>query len=187
MRPLCDRRATAVRSRPHTMSLMTRHRFVLRLLGAVAVMGTLVSTGASSAAAGPRVTFQGTFQPANLMTPACDSAGRCVYPLARTGSAYTGAFTGSSVGAGSGTPVGTGFVGSAVHVFTGNVKGCGDGTLVWTETLRSADGVASTGTWRVTAGSGTGDLAHLVGGGTFRAIQNPDGSGSVKAIGRIRC
>jgi hypothetical protein len=139
------------------------------------------------AANGRRISFEGTFLPAALLPPACDAAGRCAYPLARTGSEYTGAFEGTSIGAGAGTPITGGFVGTAVHVFTGAIRNCGAGTLVWTETLRSSDGINSTGTWRVTAGAGTGDLADVVGGGTFRAVQAPDGSGTASIIGRIRC
>ena len=132
------------------------------------------------------VSFHGVFDPAGFLTPSCDSSGRCVYALGRTGTRLTGAFEGTTVSGGAGTPTGSGFVGTGVHVFTGTVEGCGHGSVVFTETIESVDAVTSTGTWQLVDGSGTGGL-DVQGNGTFTAVQRPDGSGITNSVGRIRC
>jgi hypothetical protein len=147
---------------------------------------TTEANARSHAARPRRITFRGTFGPAALLTPVCDDASRCVYPLERTNSRWTGGLEGASISAGAGTPTGAGFVGTGVHVFTGTIKGCGTGSLVWTEALVSIDSVTSLGTWLLADGS-TADGRQVQGGGTFTAVQQPDGSGVVDGVGRIRC
>ncbi len=102
------------------------------------------------------------------------------------GGRLTGAFDGTTVSGGAGTPVGSGLVGTSIHVFTGTIEGCGEGSVVILETIASVDAVTSTGTWQLVDGSGTGGL-DVQGDGTFTAVQRPDGSGTSNSVGRIRC
>jgi hypothetical protein len=67
-------------------------------------------------------------------------------------------------------------------LFTGRVAGCGSGTLVIVETgyLDPATG-ATWGTWQITAGGGTGDLADV--SGTLAGDTRVDD----QTTGTIRC
>jgi Protein of unknown function (DUF3224) len=69
------------------------------------------------------------------------------------------------------------YQGQGVAQFTGTVDGCGSGTLIMFETgiLDPATG-EERGTWSVTAGQGTGDLAQLSGSGTSDPAAGTTGS-----------
>ena len=77
----------------------------------------------------------------------------------------SGDFTGTAYQVGTATllPDGT-YQGAGLVLFSGAVAGCGSGTLVIVESgrLDPATG-AGRGTWQITAGEGTDDLANVSG------------------------
>ena len=75
-------------------------------------------------------------------------------------------------------PNGT-YQGQDVAQFSGTIAGCGTGTVVMVEVgiLDPATG-GQRGTWTITAGQGTSDLARVSGSGT---------SDDSKATGTLRC
>lgn len=95
----------------------------------------------------------------------------------------SGDFTGTTYQVGSAVllPDGT-YQGAAVVQFTGTVDGCGSGTLVIVEAGRLDPATGNSwGTWEITAGQGTGDLAELSGS------LSTDTRISDETAGTIRC
>lgn len=94
-----------------------------------------------------------------------------------------GDFAGTAYQVGSAVllPGGT-YQGQSVSTFAGTIEGCGAGTAVIVETgmLDPATG-DSWGTWTITRGQGTGDLAQLSGAGSG------DTRVSDEITGTIRC
>ena len=117
----------------------------------------------------------------------CDptDATRCVGTF-RNVRTVTGDLEGTAyqVGAASALPDGT-YQGAGVVLFTGTVRHCGAGTLVIVEAgvLDPLNGGGS-GTWDITAGQGTGELAGAH--GNLR-LKSSDNFGGGVITGRIRC
>jgi hypothetical protein len=107
---------------------------------------------------------------------------RCVGTFRNTRT-LSGDFTGTAYQVGTATllPDGT-YQGAGLVLFTGAVNGCGSGTLTIIESgrLDPATG-AGWGTWEITSGEGTGDLANV--GGTLFGDTRIDNLTS----GTIRC
>ena len=127
-----------------------------------------------------QVAFASSFRVVGGQSP-CDptTPTRCAGTF-ETVRAYTGDFTGTSylVGSAVKLPNGT-YQGQDVAQFSGTIAGCGTGTVVMVEVgiLDPATG-GQRGTWTITAGQGTGDLARVSGSGT---------SDDSKATGTLRC
>ena len=165
---------------------MNALRHTCRLVGLAAVL-VLITSG--TAAARPdgghgtrRVHFTSTTQFVGSAS-ACDptTPTRCAgtFQSVRTfggdiqGTAYV---VGSAVLLRDGT-----YQGQDVAQFTGTIEGCGRGTLLIIETgILDPATARERGTWTITAGQGTGDLARVSGSGT--ADTRAGG-----AAGAIRC
>ncbi len=149
---------------------------------------TTAPSAPPTTAAGAPVRFSATFGPPAILTPSCDGAQQCIYPISRNTTVLTGDVYGTTASAGAGAPRPDGtYDGVGIHWFTGEVTGCGSGTAVWTEVLAPGPDMAAVGRWEIAVGSGTGGLETLTGGGTFRATQEPDGSGSATIEGVVEC
>ena len=127
-----------------------------------------------------QVAFTSTFRVVGGQSP-CDPATptRCAgtFETVRT---YAGDFTGTSYIVGSAVKLPDGaYQGQDVAQFSGTIAGCGTGTVVMLEVgiLDAATG-GQRGTWTITAGQGTGDLARVSGLGT---------SDDNRATGTLRC
>lgn len=108
---------------------------------------------------------------------------RCVGTF-RNVRTFSGDFNGTAyqVGAAAILPDGTTYQGAGVVLFTGSVKRCGTGTMLIVETGRLDAGTgAGSGTWEITAGQGTGDLANVSGS---LALDSHVGDA---ATGKLRC
>jgi Protein of unknown function (DUF3224) len=157
-----------------------------RLVSIVALTGFVMSSTAvaradsGAASAARQISFASTFRVVGGHTP-CDptTPTRCVgtFETVRT---YTGDFTGTSyiVGSAVKLPDGT-YQGQDIALLSGTIADCGTGSLVIVEVgiLDPATG-GQRGTWTITAGQGTGDLARVSGSGTA------DGG---KATGTVTC
>jgi hypothetical protein len=101
----------------------------------------------------------------------------------RTVRTLSGDFTGTTYQVGTAVllPDGT-YQGAAVVQFTGTVEGCGSGMLVIVEAGRLDPATGNAwGTWEITAGQGTGDLAELSGS------LSSDTRISDETTGTVRC
>jgi len=162
----------------------TRRRLVG--LAAVLVLVLAASSSAGARADGGHGTRQVRFSTTAQLVggdSGCDptTPARCAGTF-RSVRTYTGDIEGTAyvVGSAALLPDGT-YQGQDIAQFTGTIAGCGTGTLVIIETgiLDPATG-SEHGTWTITAGQGTGDLAQVSGSGS--ADSQAGG-----AVGQLRC
>jgi hypothetical protein len=165
---------------------MNAPRHVCRLVGLAAV---LVLSASSTAAARPdgghgtrHVHFTSTSQVVGGSVT-CDPTAptRCAgtFQSVRT---FAGDIEGTAYVVGSAVLLRDGtYQGQDLAQFTGTIEGCGSGTLLMIDTGIFDPATADEhGTWTITAGQGTGDLAQVSGSGT--ADTRAGG-----ATGAIRC
>ncbi len=165
---------------------MHAQRHARRLVTLTAVLLFVASTTAAARADGGNRTHHVEFASTVQIVGGdfgCDptSPARCAGTF-RTIRTFTGDLEGTAYVTGSAVLLGDGtYQGQGVAQFTGTVDGCGSGTLVMLETgiLDPATG-QERGTWSVTAGQGTGDLAQVSGSGSSDA-------GAEGTTGTIRC
>jgi Protein of unknown function (DUF3224) len=168
-----------------------------KVLGALLVMVTALTGTVTAAGAGGdhgrgnrhrvEVDLSGTRPP-----QARECQGEvCVTTTTGSIGTYSGDWTGTSIAGGATARTTAASTTVSAATFTGNVAGCGDGTFTWTHTLviPLADPSQAASTWRISAGSGTGDLEGIRGGGTVSAdpaLQTPTEL-QLHLSGWIRC
>jgi len=169
---------------------LLRSRRLAAAAAAVAVVAAITGAGPASAGNGRSSRPLSVTVTVGPPTPVggdfgCDPTdpARCVGTF-RNVRTFSGDLTGTAyqVGAAALLPDGTTYQGAGVVLFTGSVKRCGTGTMLLVETGRLDAGTgASSGTWEISAGQGTGDLADVSGS------LSSNRTASDTATGKIRC
>ena len=165
---------------------MNAPRHARRVVGLAAVLVLLASNAASARPDGGHGSRRVHFTTTSQIVGGdfgCDPSAptRCAGTF-RTIRTLTGDIEGTAYAVGSAVllPDGT-YQGQDVAQFTGTIEGCGRGTLLMIETgILDPATARERGTWTITAGQGTGDLARVSGSGT--ADTRAGG-----ATGAIRC
>jgi hypothetical protein len=149
-----------------------------------------VAPSAGARDGGGRQHYQGGPTETVVDPPYCDANGRCVVAF-NFRNAYTGDVVGTEVSAGEIALTGPADgPGTATSILTATIKGCpGEGSVMlrWEVLFAGSTAGQNTGTFKAVAGSGTGGLAGISGGGSFVTTFHPDGVVTSSFTAKFRC